>query len=230
METQPLPAPVDVNANRPSLGVNVVDVTPETRKQYQLIVHSGAIIRTIRDGSAAEAAGLPLGGAVVAIDGQLIKSADELVAAVQAHQVGDVIDVTYYDKDRMGRKKVKLGPSSSVLTTPAERPGPPLLPTGPAPRAPTPPPAGEPALRLGKPNADRSIMRRPGQTLDTLLPPADTGAPNTGAPAAAENVADSDVALLRRQVVDLQQQLKQLQQRLDQLEKQLNAKTESKKP
>ncbi len=244
--TSPAPAAPSAHA---SLGVNVVDVTPVTRKQYHLTVRRGAVIRTIHPGSAAARAGLPLGGAIVAVDGRLVKSADDLVAAIQPRRPGDIIEITYYDGDRIARKKVELGASRSV-TAAVPQPAAPATQSSasaaPTPQATTPPappaPTRQPALNLGTSRRDRPLLRRLGQALDNLVPPAEsntagqdvqgtqpsaTPTPPTSKSAAASS--SGDIADLQREIQTLQKQVQTLQQRLEQLEQKLNQVESQKK-
>jgi S1-C subfamily serine protease len=70
-------------------------------------VHVGAYLKQISPGGPAAKAGLHNGDVVIAADGQLVQSFDQLVVIVQQHKPGDRIDVTYY----------RRGTSQKVTTT-----------------------------------------------------------------------------------------------------------------
>jgi putative serine protease PepD len=56
--------------------------------------HIGARIDAVMPGSPADTAGLRVGEVVVAIDGRMVASVNDLVAAIAAHQIGDVVVLT----------------------------------------------------------------------------------------------------------------------------------------
>ncbi|MEI6402579.1 MAG: PDZ domain-containing protein [Actinomycetota bacterium] len=56
--------------------------------------HIGARIDAVMPGSPADSAGLRVGEVVVAIDGRMVASVNDLVAAIAAHQIGDVVVLT----------------------------------------------------------------------------------------------------------------------------------------
>ena len=57
---------------------------------------SGAYLEQISPGGSAAKGGLKVGDTVVAVDGQVTQSFDQLVVIVQSHEPGDRITVTYY--------------------------------------------------------------------------------------------------------------------------------------
>ncbi|MBN9621131.1 MAG: trypsin-like peptidase domain-containing protein, partial [Actinobacteria bacterium] len=71
----------------------------------------GAYIKQVAPNSAAAKAGLALGDVVVAADGQLVQSFEQLIVIVQQHKPGDRISLTYYPKDsaQTVTKTVTLG-------------------------------------------------------------------------------------------------------------------------
>jgi S1-C subfamily serine protease len=56
----------------------------------------GAYIKQVSPGGPADKAGLKPGDVVVAADGQVVQSFDQLTVIVQQHVPGDQISVTYY--------------------------------------------------------------------------------------------------------------------------------------
>lgn len=163
----PPPPPADPTSRpgmegRPTLGISVDDVSDLLRRRFGITTETGAVITRIHEGSPAAKAGLPLGGVVVSINGKRIGNANDIIAVIQAFRPGDEIEVTYFEGDRIGRKKIRLVP------------GAPVPPAGLVPRA---TPGGtaapdDPPLRLGrrKPGS-RPLLDALERTLDVVLPP-----------------------------------------------------------
>lgn len=107
-EERPLEQP------RAALGVRALPVSTELQRRYGLVVRRGAVIENVQPGSAAERYGLPIGAAITAVDGARIDSPDDLANAVAAARPGDTIEVSYYLRDQVYRKSVRLSPASSV--------------------------------------------------------------------------------------------------------------------
>lgn len=179
---------------RASLGVTADEITEEAKREFSLPVRRGALIIAIRPGSAADQAGLPIGGAIVAIDGQRVESPRDLAAVLQAARPGQPVEVAYYHGSRLFRKAVRISPD---------------------PAAPPPVVSGEPPLRLGA-GEDRPLLRGLERVIDGLVRPAD-GASRP--PANAPGLDLNELNLLRRQLADLQDQIAELQRRLEVLEK-----------
>lgn len=146
-------------ASRASLGISVLPITPEAQQRYGLTVTRGALIASVRGGSPADLAGLPIGGAIVAIDGRRIDDADELTALMQTLRGGQEVELSYYQGMRLFRKSVRLAPAE--VAAPGERP---VLERveqllGGAPRVPLAIPleAVRPAGGLAAPAADESV-------------------------------------------------------------------------
>ena len=74
-----------------------------------MTVSYGAVITQIREGSPAARAGLPLGGVIVSVNGNRVKSANAIVELIQAFRPGDEVELTYYEADRVGRKESATG-------------------------------------------------------------------------------------------------------------------------
>jgi serine protease Do len=80
---------------RPYLGISVVTVTSAIARNYDLAVEEGAMIYHMSPDTPAADAGLLPGDVIVAVDGEEISTADEMVLAIRAHSVGDTIQITY---------------------------------------------------------------------------------------------------------------------------------------
>ncbi len=89
--------------SRPYLGIYFFDVTDSMIKDYKLV--PGVVIDKVDSGSAAESAGLKPRDIITEVDGNKIKSSDELYDCIQSHKVGDSI-------------KVKVWRDGSTLTIP----------------------------------------------------------------------------------------------------------------
>ncbi|MDN5346721.1 MAG: hypothetical protein PWP65_285 [Clostridia bacterium] len=87
---------------RPWLGVWLQDVTPEVADFLGLDKAEGALIYNIEPNSPAAKAGLKRGDVILKVDGQAVKSANDLVKLVQSRQVGQQIRLQFI---RLGQKR-----------------------------------------------------------------------------------------------------------------------------
>ena len=98
--------------SRPYLGVSLVTVTPAIARSYDLATEEGAMVYYRAEGTPADDAGLDPGDVIVGVDGETVSTADDVVLAIRAHEIGERIYISYYS-------------GSSLLTTSAvlvERP------------------------------------------------------------------------------------------------------------
>ncbi|MHB8953963.1 MAG: PDZ domain-containing protein [Pirellulaceae bacterium] len=245
----PPPAPRERAYSRPTLGISVVDVSDLMRRRFGVTVNYGAVITQVHEGSAAARAGLPLGGVIVAVNGKRIGSANDILTLIQAFRPGDEVELTYFEGDRLGRKKVRLVPGAATDVAPSTRPS----------EAAT--DRTDPPLRLGRRRTTegRPILEALERTLDAVLPDgtAESGdeaaiappppparpddedelppPPPPPAPPRPGQLSDGDDAKsvlmptdtrtedelieLRRQMDSLKTQLERLQRRIDELER-----------
>ena len=77
---------------RPYIGIGGIDVTAEIAKQNNLV--EGVYVKSIDDFSAAQKAGMKIGDVIIAIDGTLVKTMNELNNIKNTHSVGDTISLT----------------------------------------------------------------------------------------------------------------------------------------
>jgi PDZ domain len=212
----PLPTPPQADNSpainsRPTLGVTVDPVTAALVRQHRLPVRSGALITAIVQDSPADQAGLPVGAVIVALDGLRIDSPADLVAAVQTARIDRPVELSYYDGERLYRKRVHL------LGAGAQ----PALPTPPIVERREPQPLGRGAAlaeQLGG-QGQRPVLGRFGKILDGLVAPAAGVAPFGRQADHAE-----ETALLHEQVHSLQEEVKALHARLAAIEKKLDEK------
>jgi len=69
----------------------------------------GAYIKQVSPGGPADQAGLKVGDVIVAADGTVVQSFDQLRVIVQQHKPGDQVAVTYYRKSERLTTTVTLG-------------------------------------------------------------------------------------------------------------------------
>jgi membrane-associated protease RseP (regulator of RpoE activity) len=191
-ETPAVDPATDLTAGRASLGIQVVPLNDETRLQYGVrsAARQGAVIVAVKPGSAADGAGLPIGGVVVSIDGGLVKNSDDLVEAISAARPGQEVELRYYQGDRVFTKSVRLAPAAArgVVTAPP-RPG----------------------MNLASP--DRPLLRKFEDMVESLTPGA---AP---APTAGSSIFDpSRLTELHNDVKAMREQLETLDKRVKALE------------
>jgi membrane-associated protease RseP (regulator of RpoE activity) len=190
-------SPAPAASGKASLGIQVVPLNDETRAQYDIrsTARQGAVIVSVRPGSPADSVGLPIGGVVVAIDGKLVKSSDELVDFISAARPGQEVELRYYQGDSVVTKSVKLAPAAArgVVTAPP-RPG--------------------MALR----NPERPLLRKFEDMVESL-------GPNTPPPpTAGSSIFDpSRLAELHNDVKAMSEKLDALEKRVKQLEEKAGA-------
>jgi S1-C subfamily serine protease len=112
---------------RAYLGVRMADVTEDVAAELDLPVDHGALIERVEDGGPAEEAGLRAaetdfsgqvtdpGDVIVAVDGEPVRSADDVVSAVAGKQPGDTIELEVYRGDDKRTERVELGERPEAL-------------------------------------------------------------------------------------------------------------------
>jgi serine protease Do len=78
---------------QPRLGVMASDITPEIAREFQMSVHDGALVGSVRPGSPADRAGLKAGDIIFRLNGERIESSGELHKAIAALKPGDRVTV-----------------------------------------------------------------------------------------------------------------------------------------
>ncbi|MFC1925454.1 S1C family serine protease [Chloroflexota bacterium] len=84
---------------RPWLGVIITTVTSAHVDDYNLFVDEGALVVEIFEDSPAEEAGLMPEDVVTGIDGQKVSTSEELIEKLQAREIGDEIEISYFRGD-----------------------------------------------------------------------------------------------------------------------------------
>ena len=82
--------------SRSYLGITIMTVTPSIARSYDLATNEGALITRLVTGSPADEAGLSPGDVIIRFDGQMIITADDVVLAIRAHEIGDAVEITYF--------------------------------------------------------------------------------------------------------------------------------------
>ncbi len=104
-------------AAHPVLGVRATTLSPQQAEsmpgsQPGALISGSGTQPGIVSGGPADKAGLRAGDIIVAIDRERVTGIDELIVAVRAHQVGDVVTVTYLRGGTSHRARVTLGSDS----------------------------------------------------------------------------------------------------------------------
>ena len=76
------------------LGITGQDVDADVAELYGLPVDSGAVVATVAPGTPAEEAGLQRGDIITAIDGDTVRSMQELAGRIQRYAPGDAVTLT----------------------------------------------------------------------------------------------------------------------------------------
>ncbi|MBA3263234.1 MAG: trypsin-like peptidase domain-containing protein [Thermoleophilaceae bacterium] len=114
---------------RAYLGVSMADVTAQVAKQLDLPVDEGALVQTVTKGSPAAKAGLHAGeggqagqlakggDVILAVDGERVASAGDVVDAVASKQPGDTVELEYYRGQDKRTATVTLGERPEQLSS-----------------------------------------------------------------------------------------------------------------
>ena len=82
--------------SRSYLGISLVTVTPAIASSYNLATEEGGMVYLVVPGTPAEQAGLQAYDVITRINGEGVTTADDVVLAIRAHEVGDTIEITYF--------------------------------------------------------------------------------------------------------------------------------------
>jgi membrane-associated protease RseP (regulator of RpoE activity) len=79
-------------ANKPLLGVEMVETTPDLREAMGGSKDAGVLVGKVLAGSAAEKAGIKVGDLILSVDGAKVADAGALGEAIRAHE-GKTVDI-----------------------------------------------------------------------------------------------------------------------------------------
>ena len=86
----------DIRGDAAFLGVTTTDVeteSPGVLEEYGVTERSGAFVRVVIDGTAADDAGIEVGDVILEVDGEAIDDRVAVTEAVAEHEVGDTIEI-----------------------------------------------------------------------------------------------------------------------------------------
>ncbi len=212
-------------SGRASLGVSVANITAESRQRFNLPVPRGALITSLTAGSAAEQAGLPLGGAIVALDGRVVENAEQLVTMVREAKPGQEVELTYYQADRLFRKSVRLATVPDVVAVPFNDGSQPV--PGEIVQTPAPPTAPIPGQGIFQGGGDRPLLRTLEKVIQGVGNVEINGQPLPSMvlrPAAPQEVpgavpANPGLSPVNQELAELRSQVRLLQEQMDRMER-----------
>ena len=88
----------DGEAEHAFLGIRPAELTPQLAERFGADAERGVLVASVVDGSAADQAGIESGDVIVAVDGELMRRVEDLLALLRTRTPGDVVSVTI-DRD-----------------------------------------------------------------------------------------------------------------------------------
>jgi S1-C subfamily serine protease len=120
---------------RPYLGIQMIGVTADIARDFNLEADQGALIQEVVPDGPADKAGLRAGGTstadgiraggdlIVEVNGKEVKTPDDVPAAISSLKPGDDVEVVYYRGDQRKTVKVELGKRPSSLQSSEQQDG-----------------------------------------------------------------------------------------------------------
>ena len=93
---------------RPWLGVVLYTVDEFAVTRYELAVDEGVLITQVGPGSPADKAGLAPGDVITSFTGQKIATAEDMIQAIHAAEIGKPVDITFWRGNAENATKVTL--------------------------------------------------------------------------------------------------------------------------
>lgn len=87
---------------RPSIGVSIVEITPQIAYYYSLPVNYGLFVNDVIEGGSADIAGMEIGDIIIAFNDENVSSSAEFIAKRNTFKAGDTITLTV---NREGKEK-----------------------------------------------------------------------------------------------------------------------------
>ena len=91
------------------LGVGTRTIDADLAKEMKLPMKSGVLVNEVAEGSAAEKAGLVEGDVITELNGNAVKSSNEIIELIRAQQPGDKVKLTWYRDGKKQIATVELG-------------------------------------------------------------------------------------------------------------------------
>jgi S1-C subfamily serine protease len=99
----------DGSAEHAFLGLAPRTVTPQIARQLGVSVEQGVAVLAVEDGSPAEQAGIRTGDIMVALDGEPLASAEQLLSALRAFNPGDTVSAELMREGETTEVEITLG-------------------------------------------------------------------------------------------------------------------------
>jgi serine protease Do len=93
---------------RPWLGVGLYTVDQYAILRYSLAVDKGAFITEVAAGSPAAEAGIEVGDVITGFEGEEITSADDLIQAIHASEIGQSVEITFWRGEAQNTTRATL--------------------------------------------------------------------------------------------------------------------------
>ncbi|CDX21612.1 serine endoprotease, periplasmic [Mesorhizobium sp. ORS 3324] len=104
---------------RGRIGVAVQDLTPDLGDALKLLDSSGAVVRSVEDGSPAARAGLQAGDVIVSVDNHPISSSADLRNRIGLTPVGSDVAVEYLRNGARKSVTIHIAPENAAASAPA---------------------------------------------------------------------------------------------------------------
>ena len=93
-QTQPTPTPTTTSSGTPWIGVTLVDLNEKLAARIGVSQTTGVVVSMVVPSSPAAEAGLKVKDLIKSVDGNTVTKAEEVVAAIKAKKIGDVVALT----------------------------------------------------------------------------------------------------------------------------------------
>lgn len=110
------------DVTHPFLGIVGRTITPELAQELGLGTSEGALVESASEGSGAKKAGIRKGDIVTELDGDAIRSMDDLILQVRRKKVGDTIELTILRGGEERKVEVVVGDKPAEVEVPSEEP------------------------------------------------------------------------------------------------------------